>query len=143
MAALGLCCCAWAPSSCGEWGPLLATMPGPLTVVASPVSEHGLQSAGSVAVAYGLNSCGSQAPERRLSSCSAQAQLLLACGILPDQGSNPCPLHWQVDSQPLRHKGSPICLFFAFISFALEDQSKKKKNTATIYIKECSAYIFL
>ena len=31
-----------------------------------------------------------------------------ACGILPDQGSNPCPLHWQVDSQPLRHQGSPI-----------------------------------
>ena len=23
---------------------------------------------------------------------------LEACGILPDQGSNPCPLHWQADS---------------------------------------------
>ena len=34
-------------------------------------------------------------------SCSA------ACGILPDQGSNPCPLHRQADSQPLRHQGSP------------------------------------
>ena len=34
-----------------------------------------------------------------------------ACGIFPDQGSNPCPLHWQADSQPLRHQGSPIaCL---------------------------------
>ena len=33
----------------------------------------------------------------------------VACGILPDQGSNPCPLHWQADSQPLRHQGSPIC----------------------------------
>ena len=30
-----------------------------------------------------------------------------ACGILPDQGSNPCPPHWQADSQPLRHQGSP------------------------------------
>ena len=29
-----------------------------------------------------------------------------ACGILPDQGSNPCPLHWQADSQPLCHQGS-------------------------------------
>ena len=29
------------------------------------------------------------------------------CGIFPDQGSNPCPLHWQADSQPLRHEGSP------------------------------------
>ena len=24
-----------------------------------------------------------------------------ACEIFPDQGSNPCSLHWQVDSQPL------------------------------------------
>ena len=30
-----------------------------------------------------------------------------ACGILPEQGSNPCPLHWQADSQPLCHQGSP------------------------------------
>ena len=34
-----------------------------------------------------------------------------ACGIFPDQGSNPCPLHWQEGSQPLRHQGSP-CLCF-------------------------------
>ena len=39
-------------------------------------------------------------------SCSA------ACGIFPDQGSNPCPLHWQADSQPLCHQGSPS--FFLF-----------------------------
>ena len=38
-------------------------------------------------------------------SCSA------ACGIFPDQGSNPCPLHWQADSQPLRHQGSPTIVF--------------------------------
>ena len=39
-------------------------------------------------------------------SCSA------ACGNFPDQGSNPCPLHWQADSQPLRHQGSPgLCTF--------------------------------
>ena len=29
-----------------------------------------------------------------------------ACGIFPDKCSNPCPLHWQADSQPLRHQGS-------------------------------------
>ena len=39
-------------------------------------------------------------------SCSA------ACGIFPDQGSNPCPLHWQADSQPLRHQGTPWNIFF-------------------------------
>ena len=35
-----------------------------------------------------------------------------ACGIFPDQDSNPCPLHWQADSQPLRHQGSPLCSVF-------------------------------
>ncbi|XP_066864806.1 actin-binding protein IPP isoform X4 [Kogia breviceps] len=29
------------------------------------------------------------------------------CGIFPDRGTNPCPLHRQADSQPLRHQGSP------------------------------------
>ena len=48
----------------------------------------GSRRASSVVVAHGL-------------SCSA------ACGLFPDQGSNPCPLHWQADSQPLRHQGSP------------------------------------
>ena len=38
-------------------------------------------------------------------SCSA------AGGIFPDQGSNPRPLHWQADSQPLHHQGSPIYFF--------------------------------
>ena len=29
----------------------------------------------------------------------------LRCGIFAGQGSNPCPLHWQADSQPLDHQG--------------------------------------
>ena len=29
-----------------------------------------------------------------------------ACGIFPNQGSNWCPLHCKVDSQPLYHQGS-------------------------------------
>ena len=44
-------------------------------------------------------------------SCSA------VCGIFPDQGSNLCPLHWQADSQPLRHQGSPlIFILFYFLN---------------------------
>ena len=35
-----------------------------------------------------------------------------ARGILPDQGSNPRPPHWQADSQPLRHQGSPRLILF-------------------------------
>ena len=54
----------------------------------SPLRSTGSRRTGSAVVAHGP-------------SCSA------ACGILPDQGSNPCPLHWQADSQPLRHQGSP------------------------------------
>ena len=42
-----------------------------------------------------------------------------ACGIFPDQGSNPCPLHWQADSQPLRHQGSPIFLFMCCVFLLL------------------------
>ena len=49
----------------------------------------------------GFSSRGSQALERRLRGGAA------TCGIFPDQGSNPCPLHWQVDSSPLSHQGSP------------------------------------
>ena len=73
----------------------------------------GSRCAGSVVVAHGP-------------SCSA------ACGIFPDRGSNPCPLHWQADSQPLRHQGSPLfcyilidfirhvnCLSFLFLFLAL------------------------
>ena len=36
----------------------------------------------------------------------------VACGIFPDQGSNPCPLHWQADPEPLRHQGSPNTSLF-------------------------------
>ena len=31
-----------------------------------------------------------------------------ACGIFPDQRLNWCPQHWQADSYPLYHQGSPI-----------------------------------
>ena len=30
-----------------------------------------------------------------------------ACGVFPDLGSSPSPLHWQVDSLPLSHQGRP------------------------------------
>ena len=30
----------------------------------------------------------------------------------PDKGLNPCPLHWQADSQPLCHQGSPAHVLF-------------------------------
>ena len=53
----------------------------------------GSRRAGSVVVAHGPSCCA-------------------ACGIFPDQGSNPCPLHWQEDSQSLHHQGSSGQGFF-------------------------------
>ena len=99
LAVLGLRCCAQAFSSCGEQGLLFVAVRGLLIMVASLVVEHGLQAhglqqlwhAGSVVVACRLQSTGSVVVAHRL-SCSA------ACGIFPDQGWNPCPLHWQADS---------------------------------------------
>ena len=41
----------------------------------------------------------------------------VACGILPDQESNPCPLYLQMNSYPLHHHGSPLILFCLFVCF--------------------------
>ena len=42
LAALGLCCCLWAFSSCGEQGLLFVAVHGLLIEVASLVAKHGL-----------------------------------------------------------------------------------------------------
>jgi len=31
----------------------------------------------------------------------------MACGLFLNWGLNPCLLHWQADSLPLSHQGSP------------------------------------
>jgi len=54
----------------------------------------------------GFSNCGPLALEHRLDSFCSGAQLPHGM-ILPDQGSNPCPLNWQTDSLPLSHQGSP------------------------------------
>ena len=43
MAVLGFRFCVRAFSSCGKWGPLFIAVRGPLTIVASPIVEHRLQ----------------------------------------------------------------------------------------------------
>ena len=54
MAVLGLSSCARAFSSCGKWGPLFIAVCEPLTIAASLVAEHRLQT-------RKLSSCGSRA----------------------------------------------------------------------------------
>ena len=74
LAALGLCCCARAFSSCSERGLLFIAVCGLLIAVASICCRAGaLGTWTSVVLARGLSSCGSRALERRLSSCGAQA----------------------------------------------------------------------
>ena len=67
---LGLSFCARAFSNCGEQGPLSIAVRGPLTVAASLVAEHRLQT-------------------RRLSSCGSRAQLLRGMWDLPRPGLEP------------------------------------------------------
>ena len=77
LAVLGLPCSTWSLFSCIEWR--LVAAYELLIAVASVVTEHQLRVQASVGTVHGL-------------TCPK------ACGILPDQGSNPYPLHWQVDS---------------------------------------------
>ena len=70
MAVLGLRFCVRAFSSCGKRGPLFIAVRGPLTVAASLVAEHRLQT-------------------RRLSNCGSWAQPLLGMWDPPRPGLEP------------------------------------------------------
>ena len=73
MAVLGPRFRARAFSSCGKRGPLLIAVRGPLTIAASPVAEHRLQT-------------------RRLSNCGSWAQPLRGMWDLHRPGLEPaCP----------------------------------------------------
>ena len=85
LAALGLRRCSTFFSSCGVWG--LLSSCGEWASHCGGFSCRG-------APALGLPALVVVVPGF---TCPA------ACGIFPDQGSNPCPLHWQVDSWPLDH----------------------------------------
>ena len=74
-------------SSCRGRGYCLAVLR--LLIAGLLLSQNiGSRSSGSVGMAHGLSCC-------------------TACEIFPDQGLNPCPLHWQADSYPLYHQGNP------------------------------------
>ena len=70
MAVLGLRFCARAFFSCGKRGPLFIAVRGPLTIAASLVAEHRLQT-------------------RRLSSCGSRAQPLRGMWDPPAPGLKP------------------------------------------------------
>ena len=69
---LGLRLCARASSSCGKWGPLFIAVRGPLTIAASPVAEHRLQT-------RRLSNCGSRAQLRHMGSSQTRARTRVPC----------------------------------------------------------------
>ena len=106
LAMLGLPCFSWAFYICSRLGLLFIVVCRLLIEAASLVSERRLQGPwASVVVALGLQNADSVVVVHRLSSSAS-------CGIFLNKESNPCPLHWQADSYPLWHQGSP--LFFGF-----------------------------
>ena len=68
-----------------------------------------------------------------------------ASGILLDQGSNLCPLHWQGDSQALDHQGSPkslLCnMFYELHQVSVRPQSDHSgvKNDKSFFFAECNS----
>ena len=106
MAALGLCCCAQGFSLLVESGGYcLVAARQLLILVVSLVSEHRLQA---FRLQY-LQLMGLAVVVPRL-GCSE------ACGMFPDQGSNPHPLHCKMGS---------LSLFFSFFFFDYFKSTKK------------------
>ena len=96
LAALGLCCCAWAFSSCSERGPLYIAVRGPLTVAASLVAEHRLQT-------------------HRLSNCGSLAELLRGMWDLPRPGLEPVFPALAGRLSTTAPLGKPDCTFFKIL----------------------------
>ena len=97
MAVLGLRFCARAFSSCGKRGPLFIAVRGPLTIAASLVVEHRLQT-------------------RRLSNCGSRAQLLHGMWDLPRPGLEPVSPALAGRFSTTAPPGKPYPLFFRFFS---------------------------
>ena len=93
MTVLSLRFCARAFSSCGKWGPLFIAVRGPLTIVASLVAEHGLQT-------------------RRLSNCGSRAQSLRGTWDLPRPGLEPVSPALAVRLSTSAPPGKPWCVFY-------------------------------
>ena len=82
----------------------------------------------------GFRSCSPWDLEHRIGSCGARAFCSMTCGIFPDQGSNPCLLHWQADSLPLSHLGSSLiatnrlvkAMVFPVVMYACKSWTVKK-----------------
>ena len=122
---LGLRFCGRAFSSCGKRGPLFIVVRGPLTIAASLVAEHRLQT-------------------RRLSSCGSRAQLLRGMWDLSRPGLEPVSPALAGRLSTTVPPGKPCKLFFntsteyAVRLSKLKHRPKKEKNSSTRGMLSCS-----
>ena len=93
MAVLGLRFCARAFSGCGKRGSLFIAVRGPLTIAASLVAEHRLQT-------------------HRLSNCGSRAQLLRGMWDLPRPGLEPVSPELAGRFSTTAPPGKPTITFF-------------------------------
>ena len=88
-----------------------------------------------VAFCWGTQALGAGASvvvAHRLGSCSSLGlSCSVACGIFPDQGSNPRPLRWQANSLPLCHQGILGALYFHLLNMATSGRKQVKSRKRT------------
>ena len=100
-------------SSCWEQGLLFVSVRGLLLLQSTGSRCTGFSSCGTWTQLWLTSSRASSVGVVHGLSCSE------ACGIFPDQGWNLCHLHWQLDSLPLSHQGSPHLALLFLPIFAL------------------------
>ena len=126
MAVLGLRFCARAFSSCSKRGPLFIAVRGPLTIAASLVAEHQLQT-------------------RRLSSCGSWAQLLHGMWDPPRPGLEPVSPALAGRLSTTAPPGKPWeCTFIVLLIMKGKNLSKKEPTAlhrhiyVPVYIYSCN-----
>ena len=101
LAALGLQCCTCFSLVAASRGCSVVAVFRLLIAVASSCRTQALGHAGFSIYSFWVLEHSSVVVAHRL-RCPG------ACGIFLDKGLNLCLLHWQVDSLPLTHQGSPL-----------------------------------
>ena len=128
MTVLSLRFCARAFSSCGKWGPLFIAVRGPLTIAASLVAEHRLQT-------------------RRLSNCGSQAQSLRGTCDPPRPGLEPVSPALAGRLSTTVPPGKPPCLLIeAFSPFTFKVIIDRYVLIAILFIvfgSLCNYFLFL
>ena len=75
-----------------------------------------------------FRSCSCWIPEHRFSGCEVWAELLLGhCGIFPDQGSNPQPLHGKREFLTTGSPGKPFALSSIHHYFRSPERKKPRR----------------